>query len=120
MILVHGGAGQVAAATSTGGALYRRAGAIDDSAIPGAGTWADADCAVSTSGGEALFRVALAHNIAMRVADGASIRAAAKAALQDLKKLSPRDAVAGAIMVSKDSWAALNIGPHMPVAWVDR
>ena len=27
--------------------------------------------------------------------------------------------MAGAIMVSKDSWAALQIGPTMPVAWVD-
>ncbi|HEX5064032.1 MAG TPA: isoaspartyl peptidase/L-asparaginase [Kofleriaceae bacterium] len=111
--------GAMAAATSTGGTLYRRAGAIDDSAVPGAGTWADTDCAISTSGGEALFRVALAHNIAMRVADGKSIRAAAKSALQELKKLAPKEAVAGAIMVSKDSWAALNVGPHMPVAWID-
>lgn len=35
--------GAMAAATSTGGTLYRRAGAIDDSAVPGAGTWADTD-----------------------------------------------------------------------------
>jgi L-asparaginase / beta-aspartyl-peptidase len=107
-----------AAATSTGGTVFRRAGAIDDSSVPGIGTWADADCAVSTSGGEALFRVAFAHAIAAKVADGASIRAAAKDALKDLKKLAPNE-IAGAIMVSKDSWAALQIGPVMPVAWVD-
>lgn len=111
-------AGNLAAATSTGGTVFRRAGAIDDAAVPGIGTWADEEVAVSTSGGEALFRVALAHNIAMRVADGDSIRAAAKDALIELRKLSPND-VAGAIMVGKDSWAALQIGPTMPVAWVD-
>ena len=110
--------GNFAAATSTGGTIFRRPGAIDDSSVPGIGTWADEDCAVSTSGGEALFRVAFAHNIAAKVADGASIRAAAKDALKELKKLAPND-VAGAIMVSKDSWAALQIGPVMPVAWVD-
>lgn len=116
--------GNFAAATSCGGTIFRRAGAIDDAAVPGIGTWADENCAVSTSGGESLFRVALAHAIAAKVADGASIRAAAKDALKDLKKLAPAKApasidVAGAIMVSKDSWAALQIGPVMPVAWVD-
>lgn len=110
--------GNFAAASSSGGTVLRPVGCVDDSSVPGAGTWADAACAVSTSGGEALFRVALAHNIAMRVADGASIRAAAKAALIELKKLVP-GSIAGAIMVSKDSWAALQLGPTMPVAWID-
>ena len=58
--------GNFAAATSTGGTVFRRPGAIDDSSVPGIGTWADADCAVSTSGGEALFRVAFAHAIPRR------------------------------------------------------
>ena len=51
--------GGFASATSTGGTIYRRAGCIDDSAVPGIGSWADEECAVSTSGGEALFKVAL-------------------------------------------------------------
>ena len=111
-------AGNYAAATSTGGTVFRRAGSVDDSSVPGIGTWADENVAISTSGGEELFRVALAHNIAQRVADGASIRAAAKDALKDLQKLAPK-AVAGAIMVGKKAWSALNLGPTMPVAWVD-
>jgi L-asparaginase / beta-aspartyl-peptidase len=110
--------GNLAAATSTGGTIFRRPGTIDDSSVPGIGTWADEECAISTSGGEALFRVAFAHAIAARVADGQSIRSAAKDALKDLKKITP-DGMAGAIMVSKDSWAALQIGPTMPVAWID-
>lgn len=111
-------AGNMAAATSTGGTIFRRPGTIDDSSVPGIGTWADEDCAISTSGGEALFRVAFAHAIAARVADGQGIRSAAKDALKDLRKITP-DGMAGAIMVSKDSWAALQVGPTMPVAWVD-
>lgn len=110
--------GNFAAATSTGGTVFRRSGTVDDASVPGVGTWADGNVAVSTSGGEAIFRVALAHHIAMRVADGASIRAATKAALTELRKLAP-DAIAGAIVVSKDAWSALQIGPAMPVAWID-
>jgi beta-aspartyl-peptidase (threonine type) len=116
--VVRDRAGNLAAATSTGGTVYRRAGCVDDSSVPGVGTWADGTIAVSTSGGEAVFRVGLAHGIARRVADGDSLRAAAKDTLVELRKLAP-DAVAGAIMVGKSSWAALQLGPAMPVAWID-
>jgi beta-aspartyl-peptidase (threonine type) len=111
-------AGNFAAATSCGGTIFRRAGAVDDAAVPGVGTWADQRVAISSSGGEALFRVALAHNIAMQVGEGESIRAAAKRALSELKALTP-DGIAGAILVGRDSWAALQLGPAMPVAWID-
>jgi beta-aspartyl-peptidase (threonine type) len=111
-------AGNLAAATSTGGTVFRRAGCVDDSSVPGAGTWADSECAVSTSGGEALFRVALAHQIGARVAAGDGIRSAAKAALGELKRISPKGQ-AGVIVVDKNSWVALQIGPAMPVAWID-
>lgn len=110
--------GGFAAATSTGGTVYRRAGCVDDSAVPGIGSWADEECAVSTSGGEALFQVALAHEISMRVKLGAGLRKAIKESLQDLKKHAP-DGLAGAIAISKDSWLAMQIGPAMPVAWFD-
>ena len=110
--------GNYAAATSTGGTVFRRSGCVDDSSVPGIGTWADQHVAISTSGGEALFRVALAHNIARRVAEGASLRGAAKDALKELRELAP-NAVAGAIMIGKKAWAALQLGPNMPVAWTD-
>lgn len=110
--------GNYAAATSTGGTVFRRSGCVDDASVPGIGTWADEKCAISTSGGEALFRVALANNIARRIADGASLRAAAKDALKELQKLVPT-AMAGTIVVGKNAWAALQIGPTMPVAWID-
>jgi len=110
--------GHFASATSTGGTIGRRPGVVDDASIPGVGTWADESVAVSTSGGEALFRIALAHNIALRVAKGESQRAATKHALQELKELVP-NAIAGAIAVDKNSWSALQIGPAMPCAWID-
>ncbi len=110
--------GGLAAATSSGGTIYRRAGAVDDAAIPGIGTWADEHVAISTSGGEAVFRVSLAANIARRIADGDGIRKAAKGALQELHKLVP-EGLAGIIAVNKDSWCALQLGPAMPCAWID-
>jgi beta-aspartyl-peptidase (threonine type) len=110
--------GNFASATSTGGTIGRRPGCVDDASIPGIGTWADETVAVSTSGGEAVFRIALAHNIALRVTKGESQRNATKHALQELRELVP-DAFAGAIAVDKNSWSALQIGPMMPVAWID-
>jgi L-asparaginase / beta-aspartyl-peptidase len=111
-------AGNFAAATSAGGTVFRRVGCVDDSSVPGVGTWADGRVAVSTSCGDAAFRVALAHDIAMRVADGASVRGAAKDALGALRKLVP-GTHAGVIVVDAKSWVALQLGPAMPVAWVD-
>jgi beta-aspartyl-peptidase (threonine type) len=110
--------GHFASAASTGGTIGRRPGVVDDASIPGVGTWADETVAVSTSGGEAVFRIALAHNIALRVSKGESQRAATKHALQELKELVP-NAIAGAIAVDKNSWSALQIGPAMPCAWID-
>lgn len=110
--------GYVAAATSAGGTINRRPGCVDDSAVPGVGTWADGKVAISTSCGDAAFRVALAHDIAARVADGANTRSAAKDALVALRKLAP-DTVAGVIVVDAKSWCALHLGPAMPIAWVD-
>ncbi len=110
--------GNFAAASSSGGTIGRRPGVVDDASVPGIGTWADESVAVSTSGGEALYRIALAHNIALRVAKGESQRNATKHALQELAELAPH-ALAGAIAVDKNSWSALQIGPAMPVAWID-
>jgi beta-aspartyl-peptidase (threonine type) len=61
--------GHVAAATSTGGMTNKRWGRVGDSPLIGAGTWADARCAVSCTGwGEYYIRNAVAHDIAARVA----------------------------------------------------
>ncbi len=60
--------GNLAAGTSTGGMTNKRYGRVGDSPIIGAGTWADARCAVSGTGwGEYYIRNAAAHEICARV-----------------------------------------------------
>jgi beta-aspartyl-peptidase (threonine type) len=60
--------GDLAAATSTGGMTGKRYGRVGDAPIIGAGTWADAGCAVSATGwGEFFIRLAVAHDICARV-----------------------------------------------------
>ena len=60
--------GDLAAGTSTGGMTNKRYGRVGDSPIIGAGTWADARCAVSGTGwGEYYIRAAAAHEICARV-----------------------------------------------------
>jgi beta-aspartyl-peptidase (threonine type) len=60
--------GHLAAGTSTGGMTDKRWGRIGDSPIIGAGTYANAGCAVSSTGwGEFYIRTAAAHAICMRV-----------------------------------------------------
>lgn len=61
--------GHLAAGTSTGGMTNKRYGRIGDSPIIGAGTYANAVCAVSGTGwGEFYIRTAAAHEICARVA----------------------------------------------------
>ncbi|WP_397544269.1 isoaspartyl peptidase/L-asparaginase [Roseovarius salis] len=62
-------AGNLAAATSTGGMTAKRAGRVGDSPIIGAGTFADnATCAVSATGdGEAFILLVVAHEIDARI-----------------------------------------------------
>ena len=61
--------GRLAAGTSTGGMTNKRWGRVGDSPIIGAGTYANAQCAVSATGwGEFYIRAAAAHDICARVA----------------------------------------------------
>jgi beta-aspartyl-peptidase (threonine type) len=60
--------GHLAAGTSTGGMTDKRWGRIGDSPIIGAGTYANAGCAVSGTGwGEFYIRTVAAHSICMKV-----------------------------------------------------
>ncbi len=76
--------GHLAAGTSTGGMLMKRWGRIGDSPIIGAGTWADTDCAVSSTGwGEFFIRLNIAHDICARKHyGGVSLAEAADAVIQ--------------------------------------
>lgn len=61
--------GHLAAGTSTGGMTNKRYGRVGDSPIIGAGTYANATCAVSGTGwGEFYIRAAAAHDICARMA----------------------------------------------------
>jgi len=68
------GAGRVAAATSTGGVRGQMTGRVGDTPIIGAGTYADARCAVSCTGyGEEFIRHVAAGRVAFMVEAGAGL-----------------------------------------------
>jgi beta-aspartyl-peptidase (threonine type) len=112
-------AGRFAAATSTGGIVGKRAGRVGDSPIPGAGTWADREIAISATGdGEAILRVALARGVAARLAAGAALRDAVHASLVDLARITGGSA--GLIAVDRHGVLGVQLSATMPIASIDR
>ncbi len=97
--------GRVAAATSTGGTQDKMAGRVGDSAVIGAGTYADdaSGAASSTGWGEGILRVALAKAAVDRMASGSSPGRAGRAALDTLKRVRGK---AGLILVDGRGRAA--------------
>jgi beta-aspartyl-peptidase (threonine type) len=107
--------GHFAAATSTGGLSFKRAGRIGDSPIIGAGTWADRECAISATGdGEAIIRTMLAHAIAMR-RTAMPLEAAVRTSLVELRSITGLDA--GVIAIDPSGFVALQTSTTMPIAW---
>ena len=81
-------AGNLAAATSTGGIFGKMHGRVGDTPIVGAGTWADRDVAVSCTGtGEYFIRTAAAVSVAQHFKSSGSLEAAVDAVLDDVKSL---------------------------------
>ena len=83
-------AGNLAAATSTGGMTAKLPGRVGDSPVIGAGTFADnATCAVSATGhGEFFIRYAAAHEISARIAHrGETLATAAEAVVAELGRV---------------------------------
>ena len=79
-------AGHLAAATSTGGMTGKLPGRVGDTPLAGAGTWADATCAMSATGhGESFIRIAAGHELSaqMRLAH-ADLETAAAAVMAAL------------------------------------
>jgi len=110
--------GRFAAATSTGGIVGKRPGRVGDSPLAGAGTWADARIAISATGdGEAIIRVALAHDLAMRVRFGEPLIDAIAASLGDLATITGGSA--GLIAIDATGPRFLQLSETMPVAWTD-
>jgi L-asparaginase / beta-aspartyl-peptidase len=100
-------AGCLAAATSTGGMTAKWAGRVGDTPIIGAGTWADARCAVSCTGhGESFIRAAAAHDIAARLAYGGQTVAEAAEAVVN-RTLVDLGGSGGVIAVDKQGRIAM-------------
>jgi L-asparaginase / beta-aspartyl-peptidase len=109
-------AGDLAAATSTGGLLGQWPGRIGDAAIPGAGTYADARVAVSTTGkGEAFLRAVTAKALAERLAAGGTLRAALRRALDDVHAMGGSGGLIVALADGRLGWAFDT--SHLALAW---
>jgi len=98
-------AGNLAAATSTGGTPAKLPGRVGDSPLIGAGTFANKTCAVSATGqGEFFIRTVFAYRVAAAVEQGATVQDAGNAALQAVARLGGEG---GAIaLTAQGDWAA--------------
>lgn len=111
--------GDLAAGTSTGGMTDKRWGRIGDSPIIGAGTYANAKCAVSGTGwGEFYIRTVAAHEICMRVAQ--MHQPLQQAAEQVINKEIPKlGGDGGAIVLGSDGTFATPFNtPGMFRGWI--
>lgn len=99
--------GHLAAGTSTGGMTNKRYGRVGDSPIIGAGTYANARCAVSGTGwGEYYIRAVAAHDICARVEyAGQSAREAGDAVIN--REIPRAGGDGGAIVLTNDGRFAL-------------
>lgn len=111
-------AGHVAAATSTGGVAGKRRGRVGDSAVIGAGTYADdrLGAASATGPGEAIIRLGLVRVALADLARAAGPEAAGRSALAALAERV--QASAGLILVDPAGRAAaVHTTAAMPSAW---
>jgi len=114
--------GTFAAATSTGGTPFKPPGRVGDSPLPGAGFYADAQVAVSTTGwGEAIAAVGLARSVRERVRAGDSAEAAARASLsrmhEQVRAPDGEGATGGCIVVTPEEAAVAFTTPRMARGW---
>ena len=91
--------GHLAAATSTGGMTNKRYSRIGDTPLIGAGTWADARCAISCTGnGEYFIRAVAAYDVACLMEyKGLSLEEATRMVVHD--KLAPVGGEGGLIAI---------------------
>ncbi len=112
-------AGDIAAATSTGGTLNKAPGRVGDSSLIGCGCYADnLLAAVSTTGwGEAIMKLVLAKSAADRVGAGSTPEAAAWAAMDQLR--GRLQGHGGIILLDRQGrWGMAHNTPRM--AWARR
>lgn len=84
--------GELAAACSTGGVLFKRPGRVGDSPLPGAGYYAAAGlgAACATGTGEFILRQVACHALLLRVQAGLPVQAAAQAVCDEVAAMDPR------------------------------
>jgi len=111
------GTGRLAAATSTGGTLLKLPGRVGDTPLPGAGTYATRDAAVSATGkGELVMRVLAAKSICDVAAAGVTVEDAVNRTMSDMRNTVGADA--GFIAIGRDGSIGIEHGtPHMAAAW---
>ena len=107
-------AGNLAAATSTGGISFAPPGRVGDSALPGCGFWAGVEGAASATGdGERIARVMLCRLALERTASGEFAVETALSVLEDRVKGS-----AGLVVLRSDGhWSAGCNTQMMGIAW---
>ena len=113
------GAGRLAAATSTGGMMLKRRGRVGDSAVIGAGTYADDGAgAVSCTGlGEAFIKAAAAKQAVEAMRAG---RSPAEAARELLPAVRRHGGSGGLVCVDAAGRVGLAFDtPRMAHAWID-
>ena len=112
--------GHVAAATSTGGAAFKRPGRVGDSPLVGSGAYADDECgaASSTGHGESIMRVLLAKTATDAIRDGMSAPDAAQFAIDLMQRRV--GGYGGIIVVDNNGRTGFAYNtPYMAVAWAD-
>jgi L-asparaginase / beta-aspartyl-peptidase len=111
-------AGDLAAATSTGGVLGKWPGRVGDAPIVGAGTYADRSVAISCTGrGEAFLRAVTAKALAERLAAGADLAMLVARALADVREF---EGSGGLIVVTADGRLAYGFDTaQMAMGWTD-
>jgi L-asparaginase / beta-aspartyl-peptidase len=111
--------GHVAAATSTGGIMLKRRGRVGDSALIGAGTYADdlAGAASCTGAGEAFIKAVAAKHAVDLMAGGTSPTAAAREVLTQVRRYG-----GGGGLICVDARGRVGCWldtPRMTRAWID-
>jgi beta-aspartyl-peptidase (threonine type) len=113
--------GNMAAATSTGGAAYKMPGRVGDSPLVGSGAYADnrTGAASATGHGESIMRVVLAKTATDALAHGMSAQQAADFAIKVM--FERVGGYGGLILVDYRGEMAFSYNtPHMAAAWVDQ
>lgn len=109
-----------AAGSSTGGVLGKHAGRIGDSAILGAGIWADKSSAVLCSGqGEAMISLSLARRVADRISGGEPVERAVRWAVTYAEQESGARSAVVAMRVADRQVAAAHNGASFPIMVTD-